>query len=64
MSDRVAWKKNGKYVDYRSDMVFDTTAPKGHLPFCLHGKSKMFMALQEEFFAFSSLAQRLVSCSI
>lgn len=30
--DRVAWRKNGNYVNYPSEVAFHTSAPQGHLP--------------------------------
>ncbi|MBW4420684.1 MAG: GUN4 domain-containing protein [Myxacorys californica WJT36-NPBG1] len=30
--DRVAWMKNGNYVDYPNEVIFDTSALRGHLP--------------------------------
>jgi hypothetical protein len=29
---KVGWVKEGSWLNYKSDLTFDTTAPKGHLP--------------------------------
>lgn len=51
-ADRVGWMIGTEYVRY-TKVTFDTSAPKGHLPFC--------GLMMVEWFSF--LAQRLVNCS-
>ncbi|HEY9814825.1 MAG TPA: GUN4 domain-containing protein [Candidatus Obscuribacterales bacterium] len=35
MSDRNGWRQSGSYISYPEDVIFDTSAPEGHLPLFL-----------------------------
>lgn len=57
--DTVGWRVNGKWISY-SDVTFNTSAPKGHLPYLEELEKMIEKMMVWEFF--SSLASRLVKC--
>lgn len=59
LGDRVGWRVNSSWISY-SNVIFDTSSPKGHLPLSLErAVGGLFWWL-----VFSSLASRLVKCNI
>lgn len=66
--DRIGWYEKGDFL-YYSNLTFDITAPKGHLPSGRAGDIALLARLVGKFGGFgvervSSLVSRLVSCGI
>jgi hypothetical protein len=68
-SDRVKWRVDNDWLDYRDlDFTFTPEAPEGHLPAAalpsLFRRWEYVTFVRVVIVSFSSLAQRLVNCSI
>ena len=64
--DRVGWKRKGECISY-SEIIWNTSAPKGHLPLVtsgVEGYYGMYGYVEQLRYGLSSLASRLVKCSI
>ncbi len=62
MSNIIGWRKDSQYINYR-DVTFDTSAPKGHLPFLLFRLGGEYIG-EFRLLRYSFLESRLVKCKL